>query len=146
PFQRRRRRVHLHNHLVRHLDQLRARPDRRPGDDPALLRHRRRLDDRHVQLAPGLVHRVPPVHQVRGEHAQVLVEEVDVAVVDPLGDVAPHLVRRPPLDHVQLRPPVLRVCPRARPHEQVVLQLALQVVLLHVVGQRLGDHPGRRAL
>lgn len=80
-----------------------------------------------------------PVHQVDGEHAQMLIEELDVAIVDTLCDLLADLMRRPPLDHVELRPSVLSLGAGRGTNEQVVLQLSLEVVLLDVIRER-GRH------
>lgn len=87
-----------------------------------------------------------PVHQVNGKHAQMLIEELDVAVVDSLRDLLADLMRRPPLDHVELRPSVLRLGARRGTNEQVVLQLSLEVVLLDVIRQRGRHLPARPGL
>lgn len=55
----------------------------------------------------------------------MFIEELDLTSVDPLGDFLSDLVRTPSLNHIESRPPVLRLCPRRRPDEEGVLQLAL---------------------
>ena len=84
------------------------------------------------------------VDEVDGEHGQMLVEEVDAALVDALGDGLADLVRAPPLNHVETGPPVLRLGAGRRADEEAVAQLALQVVLLDVVGEERGDLPVTR--
>lgn len=37
------------------------------------------------------------------KHAQMLVEELDVAVIDTLGDLLSNLMRGSPLDHIELQ-------------------------------------------
>lgn len=73
----------------------------------------------------------------------MLIKELDVAIVDSLGDLLSDLVRAAALDHVQLRPAVLRLRAGGRAHEQIVLELALQVVLLDVVCQSNGNLPNQ---
>jgi hypothetical protein len=68
----------------------------------------------------------------------MLVEELDVPVVDPLGDVLADLVGSPALDHVESRPPVLRLRAAGGADKERILQLSLQVVLLDMVGKRGG--------
>lgn len=74
----------------------------------------------------------------------MLVEEVDAPLVDALGDGLADLVRAPPLNHVEAGPPVLRLGARRRADEERVAELALEVVLLDVVGEEGGDFPGWR--
>jgi len=50
-------------------------------------------------------------------------------------------VRCSPVDHVKLGPAVLGLSTRGRSHEEVVLELPLEVVLFDVVGKGGGDHP-----
>lgn len=71
----------------------------------------------------------------------MLVEELDVAIVDALGDVLADLVRRPALDHVQPRPSVLRLGARAGAHHEREFVLALESIGLDVVGEGGGDFP-----
>jgi hypothetical protein len=71
----------------------------------------------------------------------MLVEELDVAVVDTLGDFLTNLMRRPALDHIETCPSVLGLSTRGSTDKEVVLQLALEVVLLDMVGQSSGDFP-----
>lgn len=47
------------------------------------------------------------VDQIRREHAQMLVEEVDLTIVDTLGNLLADLVRAPAINHVQFSPAVL---------------------------------------
>lgn len=118
-----------------HLDDLRAGAHARAWDDASILGNGTRLHNRHIQPVVGFVHGIVAIHQVDGEHAQVLVEEFDPALVDAPRNVFAHLMRRPPLNHVQSRPPVLRLRARAGADKEVELQLALQPILLHVVGE-----------
>lgn len=71
----------------------------------------------------------------------MLIEELNVAVVDSLGNLFSDLVRAATLDHVQLRPAVLRLGAGGRAHKQVVLELSLQVILLDMVCESNGDFP-----
>jgi hypothetical protein len=75
-----------------------------------------------------------PIHQVNWKHTQMLVEELDVTVVDPLCNLLANLMRRPALNHIQARPSVLRLSTRRGANEEVVLELALEIVLLNMVG------------
>lgn len=69
----------------------------------------------------------------------MLIEELNLATVDPLGDLLSDLVRAPSLNHVQASPAVLRLRAGGGAHEEGVLELALQVVLLDVVCQGRWD-------
>lgn len=109
-LKRRRCRVHLNNNLIRHLHKLRRRTNRRTGDNPTILGNRRRLDNRNIKLTAGLVQRVPPVDQVLGEHAQMLIEELYPARVQSLGNLLADLVGTATLDHVQCCPAVFSLC------------------------------------
>jgi hypothetical protein len=71
----------------------------------------------------------------------MLVEELDVAVVDTLGDLFTNLMGRPALDHVEACPSVLSLSARRSANEEVVLQLALEVVLLDMIGHGSGNLP-----
>jgi hypothetical protein len=64
----------------------------------------------------------------------MFVEELDVPVVDLPGDIFSYLMRRPALNHIQPRPSILRLSARRRTHKEVVLEFALEVVLLDMVG------------
>lgn len=55
----------------------------------------------------------------------MLVEELDVPDVDALRNLLAHLVRTPPLNHVELRPAVFRLCARRGAHEERVFELPL---------------------
>lgn len=81
------------------------------------------------------------IDQIRGKHAQMLVEELNLAGVDSLGDLLSDLMRAASLNHVQASPAVLRLCTGGGAHEEGVLELSLQVVLLDVVCQGSGDFP-----
>jgi len=80
-----------------------------------------------------LIFRIETVHQVLRKHAQMLIEEVDIAVVDSFCDFLSNLMRSSPLNHVEFCPSVLRFCSGRSTDEKVVLELSLQVVLLYVV-------------
>lgn len=64
----------------------------------------------------------------------MLVEELDPALVDPLGNSLANLVRTPPLNHIQACPPILRLGSGRSSNEQRVFQLALEAVFLDMVG------------
>ena len=85
------------------------------------------------------------VHQVHGEHAKMLVEEVYPAFIDAFCNVFPNLVRTPTLDHVQPCPSIFCLGSAGRSHKQGVLELPLEVVLLHMVGKGCG-HLSRRVV
>lgn len=70
----------------------------------------------------------------------MLVEEFDPSLIDALGNLLADLVRGTPFNHIQPRPSILRLGARRSADEQRVLELPLQVVLLHMVGK------GRRNL
>jgi hypothetical protein len=71
----------------------------------------------------------------------MLVEELDVAIVDTLSNLLTNLMRRPALDHVQSCPSVLCLGARRCANEKIVLELALQAVLLDMVGEGSWDFP-----
>ena len=71
----------------------------------------------------------------------MLIEELDLAIVDALGDLLADLMRAATLDHVEFSPAVLRIRAGRGTHEEGVLQLALQVVLLDVIRQGGRDLP-----
>jgi hypothetical protein len=64
----------------------------------------------------------------------MLVKELDIAIVNPLCNFLAHLMRRASLNHIQPRPSVLRLRAGRRTDEEVVLELALEIVLLDMVG------------
>ena len=76
-----------------------------------------------------------PIHQIHRKHAQMLVKELDVPIVNPLGNLLADLVRAPPLNHVETGPAILRLSARGSADEEVVLHPALEAILLDVVGQ-----------
>lgn len=84
------------------------------------------------------------VDKVNGEHGQVLVEEVDAALVDTLGNVLADLVRRATGDHVETSPAVLGLGASGSTDEKAVLELALEAVLLDVVSEHSRDLPVAR--
>lgn len=63
----------------------------------------------------------------------MLVEELDVAIVNTLGNFFAYLMRRPSFNHVETSPSVLRLGTRTRAHKKVILQLALKAVTLNMV-------------
>lgn len=63
----------------------------------------------------------------------MLVKELDLPIVDSLGNFFSDLVRTPPFNHVQARPAVFRLRAGGSSHEEVILQLTFQFVLLDVV-------------
>ena len=71
----------------------------------------------------------------------MLVKEVDLAVVDTLGDGLSDLMGTSPLNHVEAGPPVLCLGAGRSTDEQAVPELALEVVLLDVIGEEGGDFP-----
>ena len=71
----------------------------------------------------------------------MLIKELNIAVVDSLCDLLSDLVRAAALNHVQPRPAILRLRTGRGAHEEVVLELALEVVLLDVVCQGNGHFP-----
>ena len=81
------------------------------------------------------------IDQIRGKHAQVLIEELNLAIIDPLGNFFSDLVRATALNHVQASPSILRLCAGRGTHEEGIFELALQVVLLDVVCECGGNHP-----
>jgi hypothetical protein len=89
----------------------------------------------------GLVESVVTIHQVDRKHAEMLVEEVNVSVVDTFGNLLSDLVRRPALDHVEARPSVLCLGAGRGANEKVVLELSLEVVVLDVVCEGSRDLP-----
>lgn len=131
--------VDLDDDLVGHLDDLRASANRRAGDNATFRGDSRCLNDGNVELLARVVLGVVTVDEVGRTHGKVLVEELDVAVVDALCDVLANLVRASPLDHVVARPSVLGLGAGRCADEEVVLQLALQAVLLDMVGQCSGS-------
>jgi hypothetical protein len=81
------------------------------------------------------------INQVNREHGQMLVEKVDLALIDTLGDGLADLVRAATVDHVQTRPAVLRLASRRGSHKERVSELALEVVLFDMVRQKRGHFP-----
>ena len=74
-----------------------------------------------------------PIHQVHRKHTQMFIKEFDISVIDTLRNLLSDLMRTPSLNHIQPRPSVLRLSTRRSADEQIVLHLALEVILLHVV-------------
>lgn len=71
----------------------------------------------------------------------MLIKKVDLSIIQPLGNLLSDLVRTPPLNHVQRRPPVLCLSTGRSTHEQRVPELALQVVLFDMVCDGGGYFP-----
>lgn len=71
----------------------------------------------------------------------MLVEEFDVAIVDTFGDFLADLMRSSSFDHVESGPSVLCLCSRRCTHKEVVLELSLESILFHMVGQGRWDFP-----
>lgn len=117
-----------------------------PLHDPLAKSTRRpTLGERcHSPSTPSTTPRGTYVDEINREHGQMLVEEVDAPLVDTLGDGLSDLVRAPALNHVEAGPPVLRLGARRRADEERVAELALEVVLLDVVGEEGGDFPGEK--
>lgn len=86
------------------------------------------------------------VDEIRWEHGQVLIEEVDLAGVDSCGDGLSDLMRRSALNHIKSRPAVLGLSAGGGADEKRVLHLSLEVVLLDVVGEHGWNLPGGRIL
>lgn len=68
----------------------------------------------------------------------MLVEELNPALVDTPRNLLADLVRRPPFDHVQPRPPILGLRTGRCADEERILELSLQVVSLHMIGEDRG--------
>lgn len=71
----------------------------------------------------------------------MFVEEFDPPLVYALGNLLANLMRGPPLNHVESCPSILRLGTRRGTDEQRVLQLPLQAILLHMVGEGGGNLP-----
>lgn len=74
----------------------------------------------------------------------MLVEELDITIVDALCNFLTYLMRRTALDHVIAGPSVFSFGPRGRAYEEVVLELALEVILFNMVGKGSRDFSGRQ--
>ena len=94
-------------YLIRHLYDLWTSANTRARDDATILRDGTGLHNRHVQPVVALMLRVKPVHQVDREHTQMLVKELDIAVVDASSNFFADLVRRAALDHIKPSPAIL---------------------------------------
>jgi hypothetical protein len=136
----------LSTSLLSHLDNLRTGAHARTRNNAPVFRNGAGLDNGDIQLVIRLVHRVPAVHEVDGEHAQVLVEELDVAVVDALGDLLADLVGTAALDHVEAGPAVLGLGAGGGADEQVVFEFTLEAIPLDVVGEGGGDFSREREM
>jgi len=155
--------VDLNDDLVGHLEQLGGSANGGTGDDAAILQNLGSLNDDDVELVVGLVLGVVTllpgcqlvraykiggsvssyVDKVNGEHGQVLVEELDAALIDALGDVLADLMRAAALNHVKTGPAVLGLSAGGGADEKAVLELTLKVVLLDMVGQESRRLPVR---
>lgn len=71
----------------------------------------------------------------------MLIKKVDLPRVQPFGNRLSNLVRTTALNHVQIGPAALRLGTGRGTHEQLVSQLALEVVLLDMVCQCGGNFP-----
>ena len=71
----------------------------------------------------------------------MLVEKADASSVDSLGNILADLVRASSVDHVESSPSVLRLGTCRGADKEGVLHLALEVVLLDVVGHGSWDLP-----
>lgn len=71
----------------------------------------------------------------------MLVEKVDTARVNTLGDVLADLMRASSVDHVERSPSVLGLGTSRCTDKERVLHLALEVVLLDIVGHSRRNHP-----
>jgi hypothetical protein len=74
----------------------------------------------------------------------MLIEELNIAIVDALGNLLADLVRASTLNHVQSRPAVLRLCAGRRADKECIFQLALEAVLLDVICQSRGNFSAQR--
>jgi hypothetical protein len=128
--------------LLSHLYNLRTRAHTRPRNNAPILRNRTGLHNGDVKPTVLLVLRIPPVHEIDGKHAQVLVEELDIAIVDAPGNVLADLMGASALDHVEAGPAVLGLGARGGADEEVVFELALESIPLDVVGEGGGYFSG----
>lgn len=112
------------------------------GNQAAVLGDGGNFDNAQIETASLAVLGVETVAQILREEREVLVTHPDAAFVDAGGDVLAGLVRPAAVDHVEGGPAVLGLGPDGGADEEVKLPLPLQVVLLHVVGQRNGHHLG----
>lgn len=71
----------------------------------------------------------------------MLIEELDIAGIKALGDFLADLMRAATLDHVQPGPAVLCFRAGRSSHEEGVLQLPLQIILLNMVCEGGGNFP-----
>lgn len=155
--------VNLNDDLVGHLDDFGRCTHRRTGDNATIFSDGRGFDNSDVKLVVWLVPSVPTlksrqhqiphppgiqililktyVQQILREHAQMLIKKVDLPRVQPFGNRLANLVRTTALNHVQIGPAALRLGTGRGTHEQLVSQLALEVVLLDMVCQCGGNFP-----
>lgn len=71
----------------------------------------------------------------------MLVEKVDTPLVNTFGNRLSDLMRSSSLNHVQPSPAVFGLGTRRGANEERVFQLALEVVLFHMVGQKRRNLP-----
>jgi hypothetical protein len=71
----------------------------------------------------------------------MLIKEIDLAVVDTLGNFLSNLMRASTTDHVQLRPSVFSLGSRGGSDEETVFQLSLEIVFLDMVGKHGWNFP-----
>jgi hypothetical protein len=64
----------------------------------------------------------------------MLIEELDIAIIDALCNFLANLMRRPALNHIQPRPSVLCLSARRCANKEIVFELALETVLLDMIG------------
>lgn len=74
----------------------------------------------------------------------MLIEKLDVAIVDASSNFLADLVRGPPLDHIETCPSVFGLSAGGGANEQVVFELALEVVFFNMVGKSSGDFSGEQ--
>lgn len=102
--------VDFDDDLVGHLDDLRTGADGSARDDAAVFGNGTGLDNGHVETVVALVLCVKAVHEIDGEHAEMFVEELDVSIVDALGNLLADLMGSSSLDHVEASPSVFGLC------------------------------------
>jgi len=134
--------VDLDDDFVRNLHQLRGCTDRCTGDDTAILENVCRLDNDDIEVWVFSVFGVEAVDEICREHGQVLVKEVDLALVDALGNGLANLVRASPLNHVERSPSAFSLGAGRSATEEAVAHFALKVVLLNMVCEEGGDFLG----
>lgn len=68
----------------------------------------------------------------------MLVEELDVAIVDAFRNLLADLVRSTSLNHVEFSPSIFCFSTRGGANKKVVLELALEAVLLDMISHGCG--------